>query len=789
MKKNVLLLLMFVLPIFLFAQMSDNQIIDYVKTEYAKGKSQQEIGVALLQRGVSQEQLERIKRQLENQPSTVSTNRNSSEGTRIRQSNIPLRTDTLQYHSDGKNIFGKNIFSQKNLTFAPSVNIATPENYKLGAGDEVIIDIWGASQTTIQEIISPDGTITVNNIGPLSLSGMTVEEANKYVRNKFSALYSGLNDPYESTKIKLTIGQIRTIQVNVMGEVWAPGSYSVSSLSSIFHALYIAGGVNDIGSLREINLYRKGQRIASFDIYRFLHRGESPEDIRLYDGDIIIVPPYKSLVNITGEVKRPMFYEMDEKETLKDLIDYAGGFSAKGNKEQINITRATGKYDQVFTISENEYSSFILLNGDSIIVEGNLNLFENRVQITGAVFRPGYYEVGDHIKSVRDLISKAGGLKEDAFWDRAVLTRENPDLTLSTISLNLHEIISDGTQDITLQKNDILYIASQKIEQDLGDVKIDGMVVNPGTFKFAKNTTIKDIIIKAGGILNSASTVKIDVSRRIVDPTSTTEPEVIAKTFTFSVENGLLADGKEDFFLEPYDQIYIRKSPGYQTQRNISVNGEVMFPGTYTLELKEQRLSDIIKNSGGLTKYAFAEGAKLLRERTKEEQEKYLQSMKLLMKGSSDSISTDLIDTSRFYSVGIELDLAIKKPKSEFDLVLKEGDQLFIPEFDNTVKINGGVMFPNTVLFKKGKSLKYYIEQAGGFNDLAMKKNVYIVYMNGTTAKAKGSSKDLLRPGCEIIVPTKERKDRMSIGEKIAIGSSITSMASIIALLINSLTK
>lgn len=780
---------MLTLSIVIFAQMSDNQIIDYVKSEYSKGKSQQEIGIALLQRGVSKDQLERIKRQLESQPSSINTNKITSESSRLRQSNIPEPTDTIEYISKDKDIFGKNIFNQKNLSFAPSVNIATPENYKLGPGDEIIIDIWGASQTTIQEIISPDGTITVDNIGPLYLSGMTVEEANKYVKNKLSALYSGLSDSYGSTKIKLTIGQIRTIQINVMGEVETPGSYSISSLSSIFHALYIAGGINDIGSLREINLYRKGQKTASFDIYKFLLKGESPEDIRLYDGDIIIVPPYKSLVNITGEVKRPMFYEMNENETLQDLINYAGGFSAKGYKEQININRTTGKYDQIFTINENDYSSFTLHNGDSVTVENNLNLFENRVQIDGAVFRPGYYEVGENIKTVKDLVEKAGGLKEDAFLDRAVLTRENPDLTLSTVSLNLHEIMSGRSENILLKKNDAIYIASLKIEQDLGGITINGMVANPGEFPFAENTTIKDIIIKAGGILSSASTAKIDVFRRVVDPSRTTEPDAIAQTFTFSIEDGLIADGKENFFLKPYDQIYIRKSPGYQTQRNIMVNGEVIFPGTYTLELKEQRLSDIILNAGGLTKYAFAEGAQLLRKRTKEEQQKYLNSIELLRRNSEDSISANFVDTSSYYSVGIELDLAIKNPKSEFDLVLKEGDQLTIPEFNNTIKINGAVMFPNTVLYKKEKSLKYYIEQAGGFNDLAIKKNVYIVYMNGTTAKAKGSSKDLLRPGCEIIVPTKERKERMSLGEKIAIGSSVTSLASVIALLINSLTK
>lgn len=781
------------MPLCLSAQMSDNQVIEYVKTEHAKGTSQDAIGKALLQRGVTPAQLQNIKRQVEQekQSSTSTSERASSESV-LRESAEEYYPQRMKdsIRSSKRKIFGKDIFSQKDLTFAPTMNIPTPANYKLGAGDEVVIDIWGASQNTIRRTITPEGTINIESLGPVFLSGMTIEQANEIVRRKLSNLYAGVDEEGGASYISLTLGQIRSIQVNVMGEVVTPGTYTVSSLSSVFHALYLAGGINDIGSLRTVNLYRGGKKVASVDIYDFILRGQTPDDIRLSDGDVIVVPAYQSLVNITGEIKRPMWYEITSDEHASDLINYAGGFTGEANVENISLSRKTGKYRQIYTLNPETMLSFTLADGDSIAIGKGLNRYDNRVQIDGSVLFPGYYEIGGDIRTVADLIKKAGGLKENAFLDRAVLTREKDDLTFETLALNLNNLESSASGNTQLKKNDVLYIAANTIDEDLGDFTIAGMIANPGQYSFAENTTIKDLIVRAGGLLSSASTAKIDVSRRIIDPSSTTDAVVIAETYSFSIEDGLIADGKSDFILEPYDQVYVRRSPGYQQQRNVLVIGEVLFPGGYTLTEKEQRVSDIIKASGGLTNKSYAAGARLVRKMNDDEKARQKEYIEMISRGTmKDSVGMESLDTSFEYTVGIELDKAVVNPRSEYDIVLREGDRLYVPEFTNTIKINGAVMYPNTVLYKKGEPLKYYIDQAGGYSDYAQKKRAYIVYMNGMTAKAKGSSKDLIKPGCEIIVPTKEQREKMTLGQTIAIGSSVTSMASVIALLINSLTK
>lgn len=788
----------------LFAQMSDSQVIEYVKIEAAKGTSQQMIATELLKRGATQDQLLRIKSQV-NQQNQNTSNINTPTSRPILRKDVTsetyaLRNDSiarlLEYQreygllEDNKPvIFGKNIFNQKNLSFLPNMNIPTPEDYKLGPGDEIVIDIWGASQASLQQIISPEGSIVVDRLGPVYLNGMTIREANSYIQQKFSSVYSGIGNEGGSSQIKLTLGQIRTIQINILGEVAVPGTYALSSLSSVFHALYNAGGINDIGSLRSIQLYRKGKLIKTIDIYQYLLNGNASGETRLMDGDIIMVPPYISLVEIVGKIKRPMFYEMTVTETLSDLIKYSGGFTGDAYKEKIDITRKTGKYDKAYTVSSKDFENFILDDKDSIFVSAGLNQFDNRVQIKGAVFRPGYYEVGEQIKTIKNLIEKAGGIKENAFLNRAILTRERADLTRETVPINLKNLLEGRTADINLKKNDMLLVASDSVLVELGSFTIYGDVQVPGEYDYAEGTSIEDLIIKAGGLLKSASLAKVDVSRRIVDPLSIESPNIIADIYTFNIKNGLVVDGPPDFVLSPYDQVYIRRSPGYIEQRNIEIAGEVLFPGRYALKEKTERLSDIVKRAGNLTPHAFSAGARLLREKTIMEMTEERKAMQALSKGLKDSISTDLLNIDPYYSVGIELDKAIANPKSEYDLVLREGDQLIVPEYDNTVRINGSVMYPNTVLYKKGQKVSYYINQAGGYSDLAEKKRAYIVYMNGTVAKVKGSNRDAVQPGCNIVIPSKEQKEKMSLAQILSLGTSVTSMASVVALLINNLSK
>lgn len=780
------------------AQMSDNQIIDYVKQEVQKGVPQDDIAKSLLARGVTPDQLKRVKAQVEQQQNKNGKKQTdlSEQADGVTRTMPAIETSALsdfKYPKDSvsvRRIYGKDIFNKKNLTFSPVLNIPTPVDYKLGPGDEVVIDVWGVYQTTIRQVISPEGSITIERIGPVYLSGMTIEEANAYVKQKLRDIYSDIGGQGESASIKLTLGQIRTIQVNVMGEIKVPGTYSLSSLSSVFQALYNAGGINDIGSLRSIQLYRGGRLVTNVDIYKYLIKGESTGEIRLTDGDMIIVPPYQALVEIDGKVKRPMYYEMLPSETVSNLLEYSGGFTGDAYKDQLFLSRKSGKYNKVYTIGADNFNLFTLQDGDSINVNPGLNLYENRVSIEGAVFRPGFFEVGKEIKTVKDLIIKAGGLRENAFLGRAVLTRERDDLRYETLSINLGALMSGKISDIPLKKNDVLLVVTEDILGMPGDITILGDIVNPGPYQFAYNTTIEDMILKAGGLLNSASLAKVDVARRIINPKSTSTASTITKTYTFEIKDGLLADGASDFKLEPYDQIYIRRSPESVPQRVVFVEGEVLFPGGYALEWKNERVSNIVKRAGNVTPYAYTKGAKLLRELSLEEMVERKKTLKNLTSTSlKDSISGDSLAFDKYYTVGLELDKAILNPKSEYDLVMKPGDKLIIPEFDNTVKIYGAVMRPNTVLYKPDMKAKYYVEQAGGYSEIARKKNVYVVYMNGQVAKIKGSSKNQIQPGCEIIVPSKNMQGRMTVGEKLSIGASITSMTSVVALLINALTN
>jgi protein involved in polysaccharide export with SLBB domain len=792
--------------------MSDQQVIDYVQQEYAKGTSQESIATNLIRKGVTKEQLQKIKQQQEGrQAGDKNTSKdqfgNNAKQTRGEQrsrhlnndfenessddsfenirSLIKSKADSIQ--KDSVEVFGRNIFNVKNLSFSPDVNIPTPVDYRLGPGDEVIIDIWGASQTSVRQTISPDGGIMVDRLGPIYLNGMTIKEANDYVQRKFTEIYSGI-DTGGASQIKLTLGQIRTIQINVMGEVVAPGTYALSSLSSVFHALYRAGGVNKIGSLRSVKLYRNGKLLRTLDVYKYILEGKLNDDIRMTDRDVVIVPPYTSLVNVVGNVKRPMYYEMTEGETLANLVRYTGGFTGDAYSKKIKIIRKTGGENKIFTVSEEDFKTFEVTDKDVVTVGAGLAIFENRVEIKGAVFRSGYFEIGKDITTVKELITAADGVRGDAFLNRAVLTREKEDYTTEIIAINLRDLLYENGNDVVLRKNDMLYIPSINDLEEYGDFIIYGEVLKPGEYKYSDNTTLEDLIIQAGGLLESASVVRVDVARRIIDPKSVTVGRKLSDTYTFELKDGLLVEGEKNFVLKPYDQVYVRRSPGYREQQNVDIEGEVLFPGTYAMDKKAERISEIIKRAGNLTPDAYPKGARLVRKRSKEEVFRSETALKIAGKQTSkDSISVKQLDLDNVYSVGIELDNAIKYPGSDYDLVLRVGDKLIIPEYDNTVKINGAVMYPNTVVYKKGEKLSYYINQAGGYADNAKKNKSFVIYMNGTVNKIKSSNKEAIRPGSEIIVPTKEQTKKLSASEIISLGTGVASMASLIGVLINTM--
>ena len=815
--------------------MSDKQVMEYVETGMKQGKSQQQIATELARRGVTREQAERVKKLYEQSQKNGKGLTNDKGNSRTRtKNNEDLASDKeyigSEFNFDTENqlgtskskvykyittqeldfsekdsisftldkngnlvseditifkeelseeqVFGRNIFNSNNLTFEPSNNLPTPANYRLGAGDEVIIDIWGANQVTIQETISPDGNISIDRLGLIYLSGKTVNQATSYLKKELNKIYAGLDDEDPSSLIKVSLGNTRTIQVNVMGEVYQPGTYALSAFSTVFHALYSAGGVSDIGSLRNVQVARNGKKIAEVDVYDFIMHGKTKDDIKLQEGDVIIVPPYEALVKIEGNVKRPMKYEMKNDETVATLLKYAGNFSSDAYTRSIKIIRQNGKEYQVFTVDDIDYSVFKIKDGDILTAEAILNRFENKLEIKGAVYRPGIYQYGGSLNTVKQLIEKADGVMADAFLGRAVLQRQREDLTREIIQVDLKAILGGTKPDISLQRNDVLYIPSIHDLQELGNIEVFGEVARPGKYIYADNMTLEDLIIQAGGLLESASTVKVDVSRRIKDNKSTESASTIGQMFSFALKDGFIIDGEAGFVLEPYDQVYVRRSPGYQEQVNVSVEGEILYEGTYALTSKSERLSDLVLKAGKVTPYAYVRGAKLMRKANEEEIKRMADVLKIMQREMGAQTDSLKLELDSIYSVGINLEDAIKNPGSDVDIVLREGDKLIIPELVNTVKINGAVMMPNTVAYNKKMSVKDYISQAGGYSNGARKTKAFIIYMNGQVAEVKRSNKSVVEPGCEIIVPVKDKTkaEKWNIQTILGIASSLGSL-------------
>lgn len=828
---------------FIFSQsMSDDQVVRYVMEQQEKGKDQQYIVSQLLQKGVTVDQLRRIRKKYEaeqkqpgaldltgtTQPksgtSRLRTNKEKIRDERQKQNGYMVRSrreikdgedktlkgqqlneeigfmdiDSLIYYrnyfkEDDRQVFGRNIFNNEMLTFEPSMNIPTPANYRLGAGDAVIIDVWGASQTTFEGTVSPDGTVTIEGVGPLALAGMTVKEANDYVKKQLGRFYANSN-------VTLTVGETRSIQVQVMGEVMVPGTYTLSALSSAFNALYAAGGISEIGTLRDIKVFRQGRVVSTIDVYDYILNGNTKGDIRLADNDVIVVGPYECLVNIRGKVKRPMFYEMKENESVSRILDYAGGFAGDAYTDNVRLIRKSGREYSVYTVGEFEMNGFLLKDGDSLYVDSVIPRFSNMAEIRGAVFHPGQYQMDGSIKTVRQLIKAADGLREDAFLKRAVMHRQKEDLTMEALSVDVEGIMDGTVADIPLRKNDILFIPSSLDMKGERTLTIDGEVNFPGIYQYADNTTIEDLVLQAGGFTEAASMAKVDVFRRIKNPDAVTDDEKLSETYSFSLRDGLVMGDGQDFHLQPYDEVFVRKSPAYSEQRNVKVSGAVNFSGSYAMDNKDYRLSDLVKAAGGLSSLAYAKGARLQRLLTEEEKkqresamkasqiqvyEESLRSEKEFNMAQADSILNLKLDLGDTYPVAINLEKAMKNPGSLDDVRLREGDELVVPQFSNTVKISGEVMYPISINYEKGKPLSYYIKRAGGYADRAHKSRVYTIYMNGSVEQLGRRSSKSIQPGCEIVVPTKPQRNKMTPQEMMTIGTSTASIATMIATLVN----
>lgn len=679
----------------------------------------------------------------------------------------------------GRKVFGRDIFNKEDLTFEPVMNIATPQSYVVGPGDEVKVDIYGASQKSTTYTVTPDGDIVVDGYGPINISGLTVKQANARIR-------STLGSRYSSSSIKMTLGQTRTITVNVMGEVQTPGTYTLSAFASVFHALYMAGGVSSIGTLRNIKVFRNGKEISVVDVYDYILNGKLSGNVRLQDNDVIVVGPYECIVDIAGKVKRPMYYEMKKSESVQTLLKYAGYFAGDAYTKSVRVIRKNGSRYGVFNVQEFDMNSFHLADGDSVTVDSIIPRYENMVEVKGAVFRPGMYQLGGNITTVRSLIESADGLTEDAFTNRGVIHRMKEDRTLKVISVDVQGIIDGRVADIPLKNEDVLFIPSKSERQENRTITIHGEVLYPGVYKYADNETLEDFVVQAGGLKESASTVKVDVSRRVSNRKALTRDSVIAKTYSFALKDGFVVDGQPGFTLEPYDEVYVRKSPSYLVQQNVSIEGEVNFPGTYALTKSESRLSDIVRASGGTNKLAYVKGARLERRITPEERTRMEQVLKMAQfqsKTEEDTIDVSKLDLGDTYYVGIQLDKALEAPGSDYDLTLREGDKIIVPEYTNTVKVSGNVLYPNTVAYKKGKGARYYVNQAGGWGIRAKKGSTYIVHMNGTVNQMGKGEKPT--PGSEVIVPTKPKSEVNKLQMWLAIGSSTAAIATMLVSIVN----
>lgn len=826
------------------SSMTDDQVMQYIIKEHSAGTSQAQIVTKLMQKGVDISQIRRIRNKYQKEindkgasatadaavnetdkmmrkgtntkrerPTQTTEEKQEMTTTQRRQPTNKKKASTVatdkpstQYFSErkdelteedvdfvfddneesdyeeqlfnGKRVFGRDIFNKDNLTFEPAMNIATPQNYVLGPGDNVKVDIYGASQASNVYTISPDGDITITGYGPVNVSGLTVSQAQARLR-------STLGSRYSSSSIKMGLGQTRTITINVMGEVQAPGTYTLSAFASVFHALYMAGGVSEIGTLRNIKVYRNGRLVSSVDVYDYILNGKLTGNIRLADNDVIVVGPYDCMVEVTGNVKRPMYYEMKKTESVSSALKYAGGFTSDAYTKSLRVTRKNGNKMTVFNVGEFDMTSFKVSDGDIVSAETIITRYENMVEIKGAVFRPGMYQLGGDITTVGTLLKACEGVTEEAFTNRAVMHRMNTDRTLKVISVDVKGILAGTTPDISLQNEDVLFIPTKSEMQNDRTLTIHGEVMYPGEYHYADNETLEDFILQAGGLKETASTVKVDVSRRIYNSKAISTDSIIAKTYSFALKEGFVIDGEPGFILEPYDQVYVRRSPGYEEQQNVFVEGEVNFPGTYALSKRQTRLSDVIKAAGNPNHMAYIKGARLERHITDEERMRMQEVIKMtkMQGGQGDSIDVNKIDFGDRYYVGIQLDKAIENPGSDYDMILRDGDRIIVPQYINTVKISGDVLYPNTVLYKKGEKAKYYVNQAGGFGSNAKKSHTYIVHMNGTVNQmGKG---DRPTPGCEIIVPTKPARDATKLTQYLAIGTSTASIATMIATIAN----
>ncbi len=776
--------------------MTDDQVRQFMQEVQKSGMSDAQVEQVALAKGVNPVELQKLKAReakIRAAGSGMQTPvQDTLPGSYSNQSATFISPPPVT-PSAGPKIFGQELFRNPNMSFEPNLNIPTPKNYQVGPGDEIVVDIYGYSEANYRLLVSKEGSINIPYIGIVYVNGLTIDEAAAKIKSKLSVIYSGIRTG--KTSVQVGIGRIRGMKVTLLGEVVKPGTYTLPSLATVFNALYASGGPTENGSFRDIEVVRNNVVVDTVDVYDFLMRGDQSKNIRLEDQDVIRIPVYKSHVEIGGQVKRPGIYEMQPGESVDNLLHFAGGFTDGAYTAIVKVVQLTDKEKKIRDIPSAEFASFIPHTGDQYYIGSILDRFTNRVTINGAVYRPGQFQLTDGL-TLSQLIKKADGLREDAFLPRGYITRQNPDLTTSVVQFDAAKIMDGSQPDIALQKEDVVQIYSIFDLRDQYQVTINGEVRKGGDYKYADSMTLEDLILQAGGFAEGATPQRIEISRRMMNSDPHSASAKIAQVFQVNVDKDLTMNAAR-FILHPFDIVVVRSSPGYEVQKQVRVEGEVLYPGLYTINAKNERISDLVDRAGGLTALAFTKGASLKRtpemlgdSSAEEKLKRYQRFQKSLAKdttGAYDDLLQQQVNQNDY--VGINLDKILKEPGSKFDLFLENGDVLKVPKQLQTVQVNGEVLYPVTTPYKGGRRIRYYVSQAGGFGVKAKKRRVYVVYANGFVRSTGGflffKHYPRIESGAEIFVPQKSEGRKLSAAEILGLSSGIASLSAVILTIIS----
>ena len=819
-------------------QLSDDQIEELVKRAQDAGLSSTDFLMMAQMRGMPSGEVEKLRSRIEGLTEGSSKSRSTNASKRAAREQIDINDITrglmetqelMEEEKADSLLFGSKLFFQKNrkLSFEPSLNQATPKNYILGPGDLIYVDIYGQSEKYYEATVNPEGSILLDNIGLIAVSGKTIEAAEGIIKNRVAAFYTGLSGSNPQTFLQVTLGNVKTIKVHILNEVRLPGTFTLSAFSTVFNALYAAGGPSDKGTLRAIQLIRNNKKIAEIDVYDLLINGTANLDVQLQDQDVILVNPYLARVKVMGEVKRPLVFEVTPEDNLEDILRFAGGFTDLAFKDRISISRISGNQRSISDVYQNQLGLFSLKGGDEVTVGRIIDRYTNRIQIKGAVFRPGIFSLTEGL-TLTQLIKNADGLKGDAYTQRASILRTKGDLSSEVLEVNLQAVLEGRQEDVVLQREDVIRISSIYDVQNERYIQILGEVKRPGTYPYAAGMTPEELILIAGGLQESANIKDIEIARRLEDSDSGTLSDIITTSI-----NPDLSFNPNAISLAPFDQVIVRKRANFTMQRLVSVEGQVNSPGIFAIQTSVDRISDLIKRAGGVNQFAYTKGATLIRKteffNTESEQvrrQKNLEALRVQLqtnptnpeaqeellirlfrdlpkekvekkdstannakRESLDQIAAETpglaVKIKETEAVAINLEKILANPGSEEDLVLEEGDILNVPKLLQTVRLRGDVVYPTTLRHEQGRSLRFYINGAGGFDRRANRKQTYVVYANGAVKRTKGAfgirAYPAVEPGAEVIIPSKGPKVPLRLGELVGVTTGLATLALVIS--------